>query len=182
MASWWLDGLNPKGLSQGDVVRFLISGTSVVPQRPLRSRMLHGGKAGWEECVWQPDGNGVGHYVAAGKILPCLVVSHSCELEKNREHRRVHVAPMLPLSTFGDDDRETVLRQLSRNLLPLTGINGLEDHCADFRCISYLDRKLTDGAERVASMSEDGLKNLQAHLADFFIRLKIPKTHLTPEL
>lgn len=175
MAGWWLPQLNAKGLSQGDVIRPLISGSAVAPQKSLRRQQLKGNKPGWAEVEWTPDNNGVGHYLASGKILPCLIVSHSCDLEKKKDNSRVLISPMLPLSIFPEEARQFVLQLLTINLFPVVEVPGLEDHCADLRCISYVDRNLVNACEIVVSMSEEGMRNLQAHLVTFFTRIKVPK-------
>ncbi len=180
MPGWWRAELNPQGLSQGDVIRVLISGTAVVPVQALRSRPFKKGIAGWEVLpAWAPGNNDVGHYLASGKMTPCLVVSHSCDLEKPKDTARVLIAPMRPLAPFKEEDREIVLRQENINLFPLPEIPGLEDHCADLRCISYVDRKLVDASELIVSMAEDATKILQARLVHFFTRIKIPKDQFT---
>jgi len=126
MAGWWRTELNPRGLSQGDIIRSLISGSAAVPIRPLRSRPLPKGKAGWEELPdWMPGNNDVGNYLAVGKVLPCLVVSHSCDLEKPKETARVLLAPMRSIAPFKPEDQEAILLQLNANLFPLPDIPGL---------------------------------------------------------
>ena len=182
MADWWLPELNPKGLSQGDVLRALVSGTAPMPFRSLRSQMLRGGKSGWAESVWTPDHQGVGHYLASGKLVPCLVVSHSCELDDPKEDSRVLIAPTKLLSDFNENDREIVLNQLNIPLIPLQDIPGLQDCCADLRNIQSLRRALVDSTERVVSMSETALKNLQAHLVSFFTRITVPPDEIKSEI
>jgi len=180
MAGWWRPELNPQGLSQGDVIRLLISGTAVVPVRPLRSRQLQKGKAGWEELpAWAPGNNDVGHYLATGKMTACLVVSHSCDLEKPKDTARVLIAPMRPLAPFKDEDREIILRQENRNLFPFPEIPRLEGHCADLRLFSYVGPQLVDAGERITSMTEEATKILQARLVHFFTRIVIPEEQFT---
>ena len=175
MGSWWRTELNPQGLSQGDVIQLLTSGSVAVPVRALRSRQLPKGKPGWEELTgWSPGNNGVGFYLATGKLLPCLVVSHSCDLEKPKDTARVLIAPMRPLTAFIPEERELVLQRSRANLVPLSEIPGWEDSCADLRCISYVDRWLVDASERVASMTEEATKIFQAQLVLFFTRIQVP--------
>lgn len=175
MANWWRTELNPQGLSQGDVIQLLISGSAVVPVRALQNRPLRGGKPGWEELTrWSPGNNDVGHYLAAGKMLPCLVISHSCDLEKPKETARVHIAPIRPLTAFAPEERELVLQRSRANLVPLSDIPGWDDSCADLRCISYVDRRMVEASERVVSMTEEGTKIFQAQLVFFFTRILIP--------
>jgi len=112
-------------------------------------------------------------------MLPCLVVSHSCDLEKPKATARVTIAPMRPLSVFNPADAEVVLRGENLSLLPLPDIPGWENHCADLRCISYIDRLLVDAAERVVSMTEEATKVLQARLVHFFTRIRIPADQFT---
>ncbi|HEY6299119.1 MAG TPA: hypothetical protein VIW95_05690 [Candidatus Binatus sp.] len=179
MAGWWLPQLNPKGLSQGDIIRPLISGTAAVPWRPLRPQALKGNKPGWAETAWTPENSGDGHYLARGKVLPCLVVSYSCDLDKDKSNARVLVVPMQPLTALTEESREAVLQLLSINLFPLVQVPNLEDHCADLRCISHVNRKLVNDCERVASMTDLGMQNLEAHLVYFFTRLPVPANQFT---
>jgi hypothetical protein len=53
-----------------------------------------------KKCNGAPGNNAVRHYFASRKMVPCLVLSHSCELEKPKERSRIHVAPMMPLTKF----------------------------------------------------------------------------------
>ncbi|HVA76753.1 MAG TPA: hypothetical protein VNF27_02615 [Candidatus Binataceae bacterium] len=133
------------------------------------------GKSGWEEVTgWSPGNNDVGYYLAAGKMLPCLVVSHSCDLEKPKNTARVLIAPMRPLAAFSPEERELVLQRSRANLVPLSEIPGWEDGCADLRCISYVDRWFVDASERVVSMTEEATKIFQAQLVHFFTRILVP--------
>jgi hypothetical protein len=74
--------------------------------------------------------------------------------------------------------REAVLLQHQRSLVPLTNVPGLNgDFYADLRLSAPVERRIIN-ANRVASMSAEGLERLQHQIADHFIRFDIPADKL----
>jgi len=185
MSGWWASKLNPKGLSQGDILRILLSGSPKGPAPGvfLRPQQARGGREGYIHDDWATDGNGVGLYLSSGKRVPCLVISNSCDLDKPRDNKlRVLVAPMAPLSSLDEKNRENVRQQGSKRLFPLLGIPEMADHYTDLRSISVIGGDLFGDGDRVASMNEAGLRNLNAFLVYFFTRFEIPTGDFKPEL
>jgi len=178
--TWWATELEEK-LSQGDVIKQLLVGAS--PHKPtyLQKGTDSHGKRVWEEIQdWKGDNTGLGNFLAQGRIVPCIVLSHDCTIENDGERARVLIAPMYPWSNLNDQKPEfkrAVLEQRNRSFLPLTNVPGLDgDFYADLRSITYVDRRSL-GA-RIASMSIMGLERLQDQIADFFVRIKIDDDRL----
>lgn len=179
--SWWAARLE-KQLSQGDILKEILLGTS--PAVPVYlERSSRSGKRAWEERLsFEADNDGLGYFLARGRLLPCIVLSHDCTIANDGARARILVAPMFPWSYLNSQDpkyRDAVLRQEQRSFLPLTNVPLLNgDYYADLRAICYVDRRTVEAATRVASMSTEGLERLQHQLADFFIRLDVPNEHL----
>src|SRR5882672_8276293 len=101
-------------LSQGDIVAALPTFLPSIPVQPLRHATMKGGASGWmENDAPVKDRDGREHFLGVGRVIPGLVLSHSCELDKeDRGKRRVTVAPIAPLSSVGDSAvREAILAQ-----------------------------------------------------------------------
>jgi hypothetical protein len=177
--SWWSRRLE-KELSQGDVIKEIVWGTAP-PGAVFLKKGTEGGQRAWQESEqFNADNDGIGHFLARGRVLPCIVLSHDCTIEN--DGARILVAPMFPWSNLNNDDpkyRQSALNQERRAVLPLTNVPSFETNLyADLRGITFIDRRRLDGVARVASMSVEGLERLQHQLADFFIRLDIPSEHL----
>ena len=170
--SWWLEGLNPKGLSQGDIVSQVLSGTTDQPLKHLgKESMNKGPKRYWPEVdSFQPsktDGRGL--YVARGRVTFAIVVSHNCELDKSKQ---VLLAPIAELARVNDQkSKETILSQQRRAFLPLPNIPGLGTYYADFRVMGYSERNSILDANRQASMSDIGVLRLRTQIVAFFTRI-----------
>lgn len=178
---WWSTKLEAR-LSQGDVLKELLLGAAARPLVFLAKASV-GGKRVWEErSDFEPDNDGLGHFLARGRLVPAIVVSHDCTMDNDGQRSRIAVAPMAPLSTLRNLDpkyKEAVLNQEQRSLLPLTNLPGLNgDFYADLRLITPVDRRVVDATTRVASMSAEGLERLQHQLADYYIRIDIPADRL----
>lgn len=171
--SWWLDDLNPKGLSQGDIVAQILSGAADQPVKYLEKTPLEkGSKKSWlESSVFQPfKTDNRGFYIARGRLTHAIVVSHSCELDKGQQH--VLLAPIAPLDSISDEKvRNNILSQARRAFLPLPEIPGLGTCYADFRMLNFVDRKGIPDTNRMTSMSDEGSLRLRAQLLAFFSRI-----------
>lgn len=167
-ADWWAPGIKAT-LSQGDVVLQIPLGISVVPAEFLQRSTFSGGVSGWTSKTHRVGVSD--HMLAKGKLIDAIVVSHSCDLDKEREKGRVLVAPILPISGLRDDVRRRVLAQETVNLLALPDLPTLGTSYANLRLIGVVDRELVDAASRVASLSDNGLVRLKAQLIYFFTRI-----------
>lgn len=172
--NWWLPAVSPE-LSQGDILSEYPLGASLTPPRFLHSNShTKNGRTTWTQDAWTPDHNGIGHFVARGKMAPLLVVTHSCEVDKariNDARVAITVAPIRPLSDFAEDQRQQVLDGARRAYVPIHGVpNGLPDSYADLRYAGPMPAKLAETLTRMASMSPDGIATLHGILVEFYSR------------
>ncbi len=176
--SWWAPQLNPSGLSQGDILAPILIGTSASPAKFLGlGPFVKSGKTAWGQIqAWKPDSSGLGVFVARGRLMHAIVVSHSCELDDKADTNRVLIAPIARLDVLPEQSKVKIIAQERRAFLPLQGIPVLGDYYADLRCMTYVDRANIASDARLASMTDDGVIRLQAQLVTFFARLDIPGT------
>jgi hypothetical protein len=181
--SWWGTQLQ-KELSQGDVIRAVSWGTAP-PGAPYLKKVSEGGKRAWQESdTFDGDSDGVGYFLARGRVVPCIVLSHDCTIANDGPRARILIAPMFPWSNLNHPDpkyKQSVLNQEQRSLLPLTNVPSLDgDFYGDLRAITFIDRRIigSGNAARVASMSVEGLTRLQHQLVDFFIRFDVGDEYL----
>lgn len=112
-----------------------------------------------------------GLYIARGRIIRVLVVSHSCEIEK-RDDARVLVAMTAPLANVQDPaKRAKILEQKRRAFMPLPAVPNAGDLYADLRMIAYAEQSLL--SDRKFSMTEDGVVRLRAQLIEYFTRMPV---------
>ena len=173
---WWADRVHDK-LSQGDVVAELPFFLSPSPVQYLRHANMKGGAPGWMESdkpIAQRDGRV--RFLGIGKIVAGLVLSHSCELDKDdRGKRRVLVAPIVSIETIAEPAlRESIVAQQLTASLPLPDVPTLGTCYADLRSLTTLEREIVDGGKRVASMVPEAERRLQAQLVAFLVRLDLP--------
>lgn len=167
MALWWAKDLDPRGLSQGDVVADVPFGTFPVPPVALSKSTIKGGVTAWLESG--PPG---GPYLVQGGRFPAIVLSHDCELDKPQRKPRVLAAPLRPMSELESSVSAEVLAQRRLSLMPVPAIPTLGHYYADLRLIQNFDRAILDSA-RVASMSQEGLGRLRAQVVAFLFRLDL---------
>ncbi len=165
---WWAEQLQDK-LSQGDVIADLPVFQATQPVKHLKKTTHKNNVAGWAESdVPVFDGEKKGYFLATGKLVPAIVISHSCELDKGKG--RVIVAPIAPISSVSEDQQHKILGQKHFALMPLPEIPEIGTSYADLRSISALHRDIVDSARRVASMSDVATERLIAQIVAFFAR------------
>jgi hypothetical protein len=168
--SWWRPGLNPQGLSQGDVVQPLPIAVSVFPPKRLQQGT---GKRGVE--IWTPTSNPAkSHFLFEGREDLVIVVSHDCDLDKEHRNAKVLVAPVRRLDALPPEVQASILGQEHISMMPLPDVPGLGNHYANLRLISPTPREFLSEERRVASMSVEGVERTQVQLAKFFTRLAPP--------
>jgi hypothetical protein len=172
--SWWAERLNPKGLSQGDLVAAVPIGTAWFPVTYLgRDKWQRGKDTYFPQRgsleTFKTDSTGL--FIARGPVIRVLVVSHSCELDDKPDTGRVLVAPVASLDGVPEQPRRLILDQRRRAFMPLPQVPNCGDMYADLRCVAYLDRKLIPDRNRECSMNEDGLLRFQVQLIAYFTRL-----------
>ena len=147
------------------------------PAKFLKSLTLKGGRPGWEEVaapVLRPIDQRK-YFLANGDLLPGIVISHDCDLDKPRENSKVLLAPIASLETLDPATRFTVLEQKHLALLPLPAIPEIGDSYADLRLVTSVPRDLVPDSERLSSMNENSLERLYAQLFKFIMRKQPPQ-------
>ncbi len=115
-----------------------------------------------------PDSDGRGYGVGIGRMLPALVITHSCEIDKVGMNR-VLVVPVSPLSNLREQERVAVLAQDRFAFFPMAQMpNGWADSYADLRSMTFVDIRNVKEAKRVASLSDVGIVRLWAQIIGFF--------------
>lgn len=169
---WWLENLNPRGLSQGDVLDGILIGS---PHAPITFVGLNTRNVGGvthypttpKLAKFKTDESGL--FIARGGLAHALVISHDCEVEKP-DNERVLIAPMRLLSTVvSEKHRANIMGLGNRSYMPLPGVPELGDCYADLRCIGFYNFKKIE-INRAASMSVDAVVRLQQQLIAYFTR------------
>jgi hypothetical protein len=170
--AWWSAAPEPD-LSQGDVIRDVPVAVVFHPLAQLTLASVKGGQAWTPSATWQPNtkDNGVGSLLARGRVVPVLVVTHSCQLDKGESKERVIVAPIYPLSATRPDEQSIILAQRRISKMPLPDVPGLGPSYADLRMITAVDRSFLPTANRLAQLTTDGCDRLHAQLVGFFTNL-----------
>ncbi len=172
---WWRPALNPEGLSQGDILSGILVGSPNEPKAFLgRDKWSNRGREYWPQVpeldTYRTDGTGL--YVSRGKRCYGLVLSHSCEIDKNKDRGRVLVALVSPIEQVSDVKvREGILAQKRRAFMPLPDVPGVGTCYADLRQINFVAQNSLSENDRMASISDDGLVRLHAQLVAFFTRV-----------
>jgi hypothetical protein len=170
--AWWLPQV-AKDLSQGDIVSALPLGSAFHPFAPVQKETGKQGSRVWIESNWNADNDGFGYFLARGRIVHALVISHSCKIDKSRRNQRLLLAPIATADRLDTNFRDQVFRGARYAFMPLPSVPTLGDCYADLGQISHVDRKFVDGCTRIASMSAEGLLRLESQLFAFFTRRKL---------
>jgi len=170
MAEWWLNQLEER-LSQGDIVEDAAVVLLVSPVEALKKVTIKGAGVSWQGAsTWPPDSNGQNHFLARGKRSAAVIVSHSCDLDKEQRSGRVLLAPAASAQTLNSETYENVFSQRRRSMMPLPAVPLLGDCYANLRLITTVDRKYVDTLKRVASMTKEARMRFQDQLMGFLVR------------
>lgn len=174
----WSPTLNPRGLSQGDIlVDVPVAATKV----PLTFVSHAGFKDSRGKTIWtqydalQPmKDEPSGHWLAKGRITRALVLTHSCDLDDLKDSERILVAPIAEIKqvTSSEEDRQRIMQGARSNYVALPGVPGVGNCYADLRSICPLDRFLFSAGSRMCSMTDDAVAILRAQLIVHFTRLE----------
>ncbi|WP_017757036.1 hypothetical protein [Pseudacidovorax intermedius] len=171
--SYWAAALEAD-LSQGDLISDAWIGATVVPRTGLKHSTGKGGVKIWSESPFAAGPDGAGHFLARGRESFSLVLSQSCEIDKQGSKAPVLVAPVVDLAkTVPDPDLRQRYRSGGRYaFFPLPELPGyLPESYVDLRAITYMPRAVIDSLARHGSASASGLHSLTAHLVAFFTRV-----------
>lgn len=176
----WAAQLNPRGLSQGDVLRDLPVGMPWVPLVfvsknvwPRTPEKLYYPKRDALERLSPHDPNDLtGLFIARGLVCRALVINHSCDLDDAEDTDRIVVAPIWPLAGVSNPEaRERIRAGARRTFVSLRDVPNAGDCYADLGSVAPVDRRLFTNAHRELSMTEEALLQLRAQIADYFCRL-----------
>lgn len=179
--SLWLPEV-ASNLSQGDILSPFPIGCSHSPAiflRQQRDRSKTGEEKFTSSPEWKGDHNGVGNYVAKGSQAHLIVLSHHCEVDKaviGEARVPILVAPLRTFAGISQEQKTAYCNYLRIAFFPVVELEGVEDSYADLRYISSIPAKIALGLTRQASMTDDGVYLLRAHVSNFFTR-----TDLSPD-
>jgi hypothetical protein len=170
MSNWWAAALEER-LSQGDVFASLPFSALVYPRQPLTK----------EASKWNPEfylpkepdpapQDGFFFFLGKGEMLPGIIVSHSCELDKDEKKGRVLVAPLRSIANIQSQHVQNVMTFRRKSSFPLPGIPKLGDYYADLRQVQNLDRRYLGLNQRLASMTPEAMDRFGLHVAGFVYR------------
>ena len=171
VGNWWLP-VPRSDLSQGDVLSAASIGVITSPIRFLRHETLSKGRGGWSESDQPVPRDNKVPMLAMGQVGAVVVLSHDCEIDKQQS--RVIVAPILPISSLDAKTQQATLAGKIFALGPLPDVPGLGTHYFDFRSTTAVARAGVNSLTRVASLTDEGVKLLQARIFGFFTRREIP--------
>ena len=169
--SWWAPVIRPE-LSQGDVLADVALAIVENPRTFLEKSTGKGGREVWLSSA-QPRKTRDDRYyfLALGKVCDVIVVSHDCEIDKQK---RILLAPIAPLTKIGDAAAAERVRQLNVfSKIPLLDLPPRRDHYADLRNITSVDANACHSAKRLASMTDFGVDQLDKRLIAFFTRVDL---------
>jgi hypothetical protein len=171
--NWW--ATTPvASLSQGDVIGNVPVAVVVHPLAPLEKKDLVGQRGAWVPLqAWTPDKDEMGHVLGKGRLIPVIVLTESCQIDKNESKGRVIVAPIYSAQRLRDDnERALVWGQQRRSKMPLDAVPTIGASYADLRMTTAIDQRFLDVNNRIAQLSEDGVRRLQMQLLAFFTGLR----------
>lgn len=171
MMEWWSSTPDTR-LSQGDILCAVPVGLVSHPAAFLTKRTAAGHGEGWFPATPpDPRPSGNAHFLAKGGWNPVLIVSHSCEIDKDRKKSRVLVCPVRDTTALPADAKSAIFEQRRRSAMPLPDVPNLGDAYADLRFIQVLDGSALDPATQIAQMSDAAVERLHKQLILYFTRL-----------
>jgi len=182
VADTWANTLKTE-LSQGDLISPQPIVSATTPEKLLkRGATQKRNVQTWEETTdWLPQKDGRGHFLASGRKLNAIVLSHDCEIDKDK--KVLLVAPVLPISTIDDAHRDIVRNRKRYPFMPVPEIeNIIPESYIDLRGICFLERDFINQATRLCSMSETGREDLRFQLIAFITRIPYSQLRIGPSV
>lgn len=180
----WAPALNPRGLSQGDVLKEVPVGAPWVPlvylsktyfprKMPEGPPKLYYPKRDALE-PFHPVGDPAGLFITKGRLCHALVINHNCDLDDADDTGRILLAPIWPLAFMGDANKEQqqrIMEGARRTFVPLPNVPKVGDCYADLGSIAAIDRELFTEHQRECSMTDEAVVRLRMQLLSYFTRL-----------
>lgn len=176
--TWWAE-TPENSLSQGDVITGVPVAVVLHPRTQLSKQAVKGFPEAWiPSAEWKPQNNDVGHLLGRGRVIPVIVITESCQLDKSETKGRVVVAPVYPMSGLRADEADIVIAQKRRSKMPLPDVPGnVGPSYADLRMATAVDQQFLPLTQRVAQLSKDGVARLQIQLIAFFTGIDAQGIH-----
>jgi hypothetical protein len=173
-------------LSQGDILERIPQLILKEQPRLLRPTTLTGNR-----LVYEPQSLGVGELPTTpdeGALVPAvcqvtraILLTHSCEVDKDGKHRTVALIRPLPLNMPAQD--LSTIRENKRFAffyLPTDGDQWPESY-VDFRRVCTVAPIWVDKAKRVASLTDVARQALLLQLFRFFARVELDLSVFPPD-
>lgn len=171
-SEWWRPQLQER-LSQGDVLTAVPTTLASFPRTFLRFETGKGGRNQWVPNPIPVVRAGKVHHLGATEPKGCLVISHSCALDKGKF--TLACAPVFAMSTLDEATQAHCKNQRALALLPLPEIPGLGEQYCDLRGITVATRTEIEKCTRVASMTDAAIERLHAQIVAFFTNRQVPQ-------
>lgn len=140
----------------------------------LRHATMAKNAPGWAETKDPVQKGDRRHMLAAGRMQLALLLSHGCEIDKNKG--RMLVAPIALLLTVEPAHQFEIMGNRRWAQMPLPGVPDIGDCFADFRSATSVDAASVRAEDRVAMMTDDARHHLMARLVGFLTRLALPRS------
>ena len=165
-------------LCQGDILERVPHLVMKEQPRPLRKRTSSGNKIVYEmeelaEGTLPTTSDEDLLVPAACQISRAMLLTHDCEIDKDKKHRNVALIRPLP-SSMGAKDRITIQenRRFPFFHLPAGGEKLLEGY-VDFRRICTVSPQWIDSATRLASLTDGARQAMLLQLFRFLTRVEL---------
>lgn len=174
-ANWWLPELRPE-LEQGDIIETDLHFQLDVPIKYLeRGQTSKNHKQNWEEAdsPKSPSNNVNPRILAHISGSYGLVLSYGCEIDKTKSSQTILIAPVVSLSKLDPSLHQKILNQEVFRYLPIVGLTKIGDSYANLSKTFALQKQLVVSS-RINSMTDEGIRRVQAQLVGYYTRKKLP--------
>jgi len=174
-------------LCQGDILERVPHLLLKEQPQPLRKTTFSGNRIGFEleelaeGALPTTDEDGV-MVRATCHVTRAMLLTHDCEIDKDKKHRTVALIRPLP-EDLPAQDRATI-RQNQRHAffyLPVGG-EGLPESYVDFRRVCTVSPQWVDSANRLASLTAEARRAMLLQIFRFLTRVELnPEVFATPQ-
>jgi hypothetical protein len=177
-------------LCQGDLFEDVPSVLLKPPLQVLRKQTMAGGRDTWNVIEYstdpRPEKAGKGATQASpsisvdfkkGEQVPAfcqvtraMLLTHGCEIDKDKKHRLVALVRPLGMVPLPDCDTIRNNQKFSYFHLPADPVRRIEEGYVDFRRLTCVAPELLDQRPRLASLTDESVAALGAQLFRFLTR------------
>jgi hypothetical protein len=179
-AVWWTEAPQ-RELWQGDIIADLpfwtITRETVFLEKRTVATRSEGSKEFLVDCeAPKQDSQGFFRFLGRARYAPGIILTHDCELDKNRKTRRLQVVRLGDVEDLSTEERHKVMNQASYSKLVLPEVPTLDRTMfVDFQIQITLDTRLVESKPKLASLSEFGRRRLRVGLLYYFLRKAPPE-------